>query len=214
MSRLALFRGLGMATTLIGYAILANYTNQSEKMGMLGALVALAPIVLTGVVLAWRSAHRRLMLSWVTFLLMTLLWLLWPVLKQHYGWVYWLEHESMQWALFILFARTLFAHRQPLCTQFAAIVHGPLTPVHARYARQVTIAWTAFFATMILTSTGLFFMQPIAIWSVFANFIFLPLVALMFIVEYGVRKWALPDLDETSIMDGVRAFMQHSAHRY
>uniref|UniRef100_E6QWF5 Transmembrane protein n=1 Tax=mine drainage metagenome TaxID=410659 RepID=E6QWF5_9ZZZZ len=214
MSRLDIFRGLGMATTLIGYAILANYTNQSEKMGMLGALVALAPIVLTGVVLAWRSAHRRFMLSWVTFLLMTLLWLLWPVLKQHYGWVYWLEHESMQWALFIVFARTLFAHRQPLCTQFAAIVHGPLTPEHARYARQITIAWTAFFATMILISTGLFFTQPIAIWSVFANFIFLPLVALMFIVEYGVRKWALPDLDETSIMDGVRAFMQHSARRY
>ncbi len=212
MSRLSFIRGLGMATALTGYAILANYTNQSGKTGMLGALVALAPIVLTSLVLAWRSTHRRLMLSWVAFLLVTSLWLLWPVLKQHYGWVYWLEHESMQWALFTLFARTLFAHRQPLCTRFATIVHGTLTPEHARYAYQVTIAWTVFFATMILTSTWLFFTQPIAIWSIFANFIFLPLVALMFIVEYGVRKWALPDLEDANIMDGVRAFMQHSTH--
>ena len=205
-------RWLGIAAVVIGYAVLANYTNQSAAASTLGALVAIAPIALTTLVLAWRSAQRKIMLGLLA-LAGACLWLVWPALKQHFGWIYWLEHESVQWLLLIAFGRTLLANRQPLCAQFADIVHGPLTPKHVRYARQVTIAWTIFFAAMIVISTGLFFMQPVAVWSIFANFIFLPLVALMFIVEYAVRKVLLPDLEETRIMDAVRAFMQHSAQR-
>ena len=205
-------RFLGVAAVVIGYAVLANYTNQSAAASTLGALVALAPIALTTLVLAWRSAQRKIMLGLLA-LAGASLWLVWPMLKQHFGWIYWLEHESVQWLLLIAFGRTLLADRKPLCSQFAEIVHGPLLPRHARYARQVTIAWTIFFAGMILISTVLFFMQPVAIWSIFANFVFLPLVALMFIVEYLVRKLLLPDLAEARIMDAVRAFMQHSAQR-
>jgi uncharacterized membrane protein len=203
---------LGIAAVVIGYAVLANYTNQSGEASTLGALVAIAPVTLTILALAWRSAQRPLMLGLVVIAGGSL-WLVWPVLKQHFGWIYWLEHESVQWLLLIAFGRTLLANRQPLCTQFAEIVHGPLLPRHARYARQVTIAWTIFFAGMIVISTCLFFIQPVAIWSIFANFIFLPLVGLMFIVEYAVRKFLLPDLDQANIMDAVRAFMHHSAQR-
>lgn len=205
-------RFLGIAAVVIGYAVLANHTNQSAAASTLGALVALAPIVLTTLVLAWRSAQRNIMLALLA-LAGGALWLAWPMLKQHFGWIYWLEHESVQWLLLIAFGRTLLANRRPLCSQFAEIVHGPLTPVHARYARQVTIAWTVFFAGMILISTALFFLQPVAIWSIFANFVFLPLVALMFIAEYAVRRVLLPDLAQARIMDAVRAFMQHSAAR-
>lgn len=204
-----ILRWLGISAVVIGYAILANYTNQTSQTGPLGVLVALAPLALTALVLIFKSTQRILTLALVA-LAVTALWLLWPMLTQHYGWIYWLEHESLQWVLFLTFARTLFAQRQPLCTQFASILHGPLTPAHARYAHQATIAWTVFFAVMILTSTGLFFMQPIAVWSIFANFIFLPLVVLMFIVEYIVRKRALPDIEHASILDAVRTFMQHS----
>lgn len=206
------FRWLGIAAVVIGYAVLANYTNQSAEASTLGALVALAPIALTTLVLAWRSAQRNIMLGLVA-LAGAGLWLVWPVLESHFGWIYWLEHESVQWLLLVAFGRTLLANRQPLCTQFAEIVHGPLLPRHARYAHQVTIAWTIFFAGMIVVSTGLFFSQPVAVWSIFANFVFLPLVALMFIVEYEVRRLLLPDLAEAKIMDAVRAFMQHSAQR-
>jgi uncharacterized membrane protein len=205
-------RWLGIAAVVIGYAVLANYTNQSAAASTLGALVAIAPIALTTLVLAWRSAQRKIMLGLLA-LAGACLWLVWPALKQHFGWIYWLEHESVQWLLLIAFGRTLLANRQPLCAQFADIVHGPLTTKHVRYARQVTIAWTIFFAAMIVISTGLFFTQPVAVWSIFANFIFLPLVALMFIVEYAVRKVLLPDLEETRIMDAVRAFMHHSSPR-
>jgi uncharacterized membrane protein len=59
---------------------------------------------------------------------------------------------------------------------------------------------------MALVSTGLFFLAPLVIWSFFANFLTLPLVALMFIAEYWVRRWVLPDVQQTHILDAVRAY--------
>ena len=212
MPKAGLIRGLSITAAIIGYAILANYTNQSPHTGTLGVLVALAPIVFAGVMLAWRP-RRYFLLGVIGAGAALLLWLLWPMLQQHYGWIYWLTHESIQSALLITFARTLLAHQQPLCTQFATIIHGTLTPAHAHYTYQVTLAWVLFFALMIIISTGLFFTQPIAIWSIFANFVFMPLVALMFIAEYGIRKLAHPALAKVSIMDAVHAYMQHSASR-
>lgn len=205
-------RGLIIAFAIIGYAILANHTNQSTHNATLGVIVALAPLALTAVIMTWHAKQPRLMLGLIS-ITAGLLWLAWPVLERHYGWIYWLEHESLQWALLLTFARTLRQQRQPLCTQLATIVHGELTPLYAHYTYQVTVAWTAFFALMILISTSLFFLQPIAVWSIFANFIFMPLVAVMFIAEYAVRKIARPELAQTNIMDAVRAFMQYSAHR-
>jgi uncharacterized membrane protein len=100
----------------------------------------------------------------------------------------------------------LIAGRQPLCTRFAQAVHVLVTPQHEIYTRQVTIAWTLFFVAMALVSTLLFFLAPLATWSVFANFLTLPLVALMFIAEYWVRRWVLPEMRHTHILDAVRAF--------
>lgn len=198
-------RWLGIAVLVISYPLLAHYTNESAQRGNLGALVAIAPVVLIALVLAWRSPRRRLMLG-VLVLLCLALWSWWPALEHHYGVVYWLQHAGMQLVLGIIFGRTLVAGRQPLCTRFAEAVHGPLTPRHEIYARQVTVAWTLFFAAMMLVSTALFFLAPLATWSVFANFMTLPLVALMFIVEYRVRRRVLPDLPNPHILDAVRAF--------
>ena len=202
-------RWMGIVAVAICYALLANYTNQSTQNGTLGTLVAIAPIVLATALLAWRSQQPVLILVMAAFA-SVLLWLAWPLLKQHYGWIYWLEHESLQLILFTTFARTLLANRQPLCTQFAEIIHGTLSPAQIRYTSKATIGWTLFFAAMILTSTGLFFIYPIRVWSIFSNFIFLPLVALMFIVEFIIRKWALPDEAHASIMDAVRTYLSSS----
>lgn len=198
-------RWLGIAALVIGYALLAHYTNESAHSGNLGALVAIAPVVLIALVLAWRSPRRFIMLG-VLALLCVALWAGWPALERHFGLVYWLQNVGMQLILFITFGRTLIAGRQPLCTRFAEAVHPPLTPQHEVYARQVTVAWTLFFAAMALASTLLFFLAPLATWSVFANFLTLPLVVLMFIAEYWVRRWVLPDMRHTHILDAVRAF--------
>jgi uncharacterized membrane protein len=196
---------LGIAALVIGYSLLAHYTNESGHSGSLGALVAIAPVVLIALALAWRSPRRFIMLG-LLLLLCIALWAGWPALEYHFGLVYWLQHVGMQLILFMTFGRTLIAGRQPLCTRFAEAVHAPLTPRHEIYARHVTLAWTLFFATMALASTLLFFLAPLATWSVFANFLTLPLVALMFIGEYWVRRWVLPEMRHMHILDAVRAF--------
>lgn len=207
---LRILRWLGIAVLVIGYPFLAHYTNKSTHNGNLGALVAIAPVLLIALVLAWRSPRRFIMLS-VLILLCVALWAGWSTLEHHFGLVYWLQHMGMQLILFMTFARTLFAGRKPLCTSFAEAVHAPLTPQHEIYARQVTVAWTLFFATMALSSTLLFFLAPLTTWSFFANFMTLPLVALMFIAEYWVRRLTLPDTKKTHILDAVRAFRNTSA---
>ena len=199
---------LGIAALVIAYSLLAHYTILHAH--DLGAAVAIAPLLAIALTLAWNSPRRLIMLS--ALLLMCIVLISeWSVLEQHFGVVYWMQEVSLQLILLMTFGRTLFAGRQPLCTRFAEAVHPPLTLQHENYARKVTVAWTLFFAVMALTSTLLFFLTPLRIWSVFANFLTLPLIALMFIAEYRVRKWALPDVQNTNIFDAVRAFRNNSA---
>ena len=202
-------RLVGIVALIFAYSIIANHTLQSETHAALGALVAIAPILLTCVLIALRSKQRALILV-ALVLISPLFWLTWSHFKQHYDWIYWLEHESLQLALLIMFARTLRSNRQPLCTQFAEMIHGQLSPELISYTRKVTIAWVIFFACVILVSCWLFFFYPIGTWSIFSNFIYLPLVALMFMIEYIVRIWALPKMDQSSIMDAIHAFMDKS----
>lgn len=202
---LRMLRWFGIAVLVIGYPVLAHYTNQSAHSASLGALVAIAPVVLLAMVFAWRSTHPVVMLGIIVGLCLAL-WVGWSTLEHHFGLVYWLQHIGMQLILFMTFGRTLLVKQKPLCTRFAEAVHAPLSPRHVRYARQVTVAWTLFFAAMALTSTLLFFFAPITIWSIFANFLTLPLVALMFIAEYWVRRWLLPEMRHAHILDAVRAF--------
>jgi len=196
---------LGIVALLIGYPLLAHYTNESAHNGKLGALVAIAPVVLIALALAWRSPRRFIMPAALVLLCISL-WAGWQALEHHFGLVYWLQHVGLQLMLFVTFGRTLIGGRQPLCTRFAHAVHVLVTPQHEIYTRQVTIAWTLFFAAMALASTLLFFLAPLATWSVFANLLTLPLVALMFIGEYWVRWWVLPEMRHMHIFDALRAF--------
>ncbi|MEE9331848.1 MAG: hypothetical protein V3U89_06410 [Methylophilaceae bacterium] len=205
-------RLIGFLLLILGYSLLANYTLQSKNYAAIGAFVALVPIFLICLLLAFRSKQRFLMLG-LLVLVSPLFWFAWEYFKLHYDWVYWLVHESVQLLLLITFARTLMPGQQPLCTQFAQMAHGSLSPEHTTYSRQVTIAWVLFFAAILLTSNYLFFFYPIKTWSIFVNFAYLPLVTMMFIVEYMVRKWALPEESQTNIMEAVYAFMNKSHNK-
>lgn len=207
-----ILRWLGIAALLIGYALLAHYTNESAHAGSLGAAVAIAPLLLIAGLFAWRSPQRLIMLGGLALSCIAL-GAAWPALERHFDLVYWLQHVGMQLILLMTFGRTLIGRRKALCVRFAEALHGgALTPPHELYARQVTVAWTLFFAAMAIASTLLFFLAPLPIWSVFANFLTLPLVALMFIAEYLVRRSVLPDLQPGHILDAVRAFRDSSAH--
>lgn len=198
-------RHLGIAALVIGYPLCAHYTNEYAHDDNLGALVSIAPVVAIALLLSWKSSRRLFMLGMLALSCVALM-AGWSALQLHFGLVYWLQHVSLQLLLLMTFARTLIAGRQPLCTRFAEAVHAPLTAKHEVYARHVTIAWTLFFAAMALASTLLFFLAPLATWSVFANFLTLPLVALMFIAEYRVRRYVLPEMQNMHILDAVRAF--------
>lgn len=210
-------RWLGMAALLAGYPLLVHYTNIATPPGQpnhLGALVSITPLFGIAAWLAWRSAQRQLALAAIVLCVAALGWG-WPLLLAHHGVVYWLQHVGMQLILLVFFGRTLLPGKEPLCTRFARTVHAPLvlTPCHERYTRNVTLAWTVFFAVIALVSTLLFFLSPLDVWSAFANFATFPLVVLMFVAEYKVRGWVLPHVPPVHILDGVRAFMASAERR-
>jgi uncharacterized membrane protein len=103
-----------------------------------------------------------------------------------------LTHWGIYASLLAAFGLTLRAGREPLITAMARRMHG-LTPELAAYTRKVTIAWTLFFATQLSLSIALFCFAPLIVWSFFVNILDLPLVALMFAVEYAVRLRTLSD---------------------
>ncbi len=204
-------RLVGFVAAVLCYSLLANYTLQSEAHASIGALVAIAPITLTFAVLAYNAKRRFLMLG-LLLLACPLLWLTWTYFTQHYDWIYWLVHESLQLVLLITFARTLRKNQQPLCTQFAQMVHGTLSPALISYTRKVTVAWALFFITVSIISSWLFFFYPTNVWSIFSNFFYLPLVIMMFVIEYIVRLWVLPKKDRANMMDAIHAFMDKAKH--
>ena len=109
-----------------------------------------------------------------------------------------------------LFATSLVENRVPLCTRIAALAHDPIEPKLGRYTRQVTVAWMIFFASNVCISAVLFAYAPIVVWSVYANVLDLPLVGLMFVAEYGMRHWLLPDMKHVSIFDSMRRYVHLS----
>lgn len=204
-------RWLGIALLVIGYPALAHYTNENVENGQLGAVVAIAPAGVVSLMFAWKASPRWV---WLTLLVLAFAAVAasWGLLEHHFGLVYWIQDAGMQAVLFMTFARTLFAGRKPLCTHFAEMAHGEITPQHAHYAGQVTWAWTIFFAVMAIVSTGLFFLAPLSVWSVFANFLTLPLIALMFALEFLVRRMLLPEMRTSRFIDAFKISWKSMRH--
>jgi uncharacterized membrane protein len=95
-----------------------------------------------------------------------------------------------------------------MVSRFAEVIHGKLSPALMRYTRQVTWAWTLYFAAQTSLSLLLFWLAPVAVWSVFANLLNLPLLILMFTAEYGARVILLPPSDRSGPLEAIRAYRQ------
>jgi uncharacterized membrane protein len=197
-----------IAAGVIAYPVLAYYSTTPEAVTTLPALgltVSLTPVLAILTWLAWRSPRRLVMLA-LCVAAGFLLWQYQDTLERNVGWVYFIQHTGTYLLLGAVFGMTLMRGRHPLCTRCAEALRGSLSPEVARYTRSVTLAWTLFFLGISLISTLLFWLCRIDIWSVFANFLTLPLIALMFIVEHLVRLRKLPNLEQHSIMDSILAF--------
>jgi uncharacterized membrane protein len=197
----------GGAALCLAYSLLAHLASVHPEPGVWQVLTALFLVLVLAVSLAWRSAYRWPMLALcvagVAVLLSTGDWL-----RLHYQWLFFLEHAGVQSLLCIAFGRTLFQGQTPLVSRFAAVVHGPLSPPLQRYTRGVTWAWTLYFGLVATVSALLFAFAPMAWWSGFANLLGLPLMALMFVGDYLVRRCVLPPEQVTGILQAVRAYRQ------
>lgn len=200
-----LLTGLLAGGLSIAYAVFAHHASASPGIGAWAIPLAGAPMVIVGFAFARESSRAALLWLLAVAALGALAWM-WPRLENPVGWLYFLQHISINVMLGLIFGRSLIRQRRPLCTVFASRVHEQMTPVLLRYTRQVTLAWTLFFLLSAALSVVLFFAGPIGAWSVFANILSLPLVAAMFLVENAVRKRVLPPQDQVGILATVRAF--------
>lgn len=204
-------RGLSITLMIVTYAVLVHHVNASGEASTLGAVLALVPIFVLIITVAVKATSRT---AGIGLLLISGIasWLVWPLIKQHTGFVFWMQDIGLMLVLLVTFGWTLQKNRKSLCVHFAEIINGGALPAeHECYAHKVTLAWVAFFAIMMITSTLLFFMAPLATWSIFVNFLTLPLVALMFLVEFMVRRRVLADLPTGHILDAVRVYLNDSA---
>jgi uncharacterized membrane protein len=194
---------------LVAYAGLSHYSNSVAKTHDLGLGLALGPVLAVGLLLLWRWTHL-----WVALLgaaaAAVLLRHYWPVLERNFSVVYLLQEGGFYSLMAASFGVSLLGRRVALCTQLADKVHGPLTPQEVRYTRRVTAAWALFFILITGATFGLFFFAPLRIWSLFANFCVLPLIGLMFVAEYAVRRRALPQVPRRGILAAVRVYFANS----
>ncbi|MBL8419999.1 MAG: hypothetical protein JNK92_05120 [Dechloromonas sp.] len=206
-----LVRGLALFALMAAWAWLAHQGSAGEGVPDFAAALAVLPIVAIAVLLLWRIGKPLWIVVGGLALLAFLAWL-WPALRENVALLYYVQHVGTNLVLATLFGRSLFGQREALVTQFARTAHlGAISVAKERYTRQVTIAWTVFFLAMALVSTALFWLAPLAAWSVFANLLALPLIVLMFVVEHCFRHRILPPGERSSVADtfrGYRAAMQ------
>jgi len=196
---------------LLAYALSVHHVNTTGKASTLGGILVLIPLFIIAISIALQATSRLkggLLVAAVSLGA----FFLWAQIMQNTSYLFWLQDIGLLTILLATFARTLKAGQKPLCVKFAEIINqGNLPPEHERYARNITIAWAAFFAMMIVISSILFFFAPLATWSFFVNFLTLPLVGLMFVTEYLVRRQLLTDLPEGSVLDAIRTYINHTS---
>lgn len=200
---------LVVAASCAGAFLAHRALTQSGAPGPAG-LVVLVPIL----VLLFGIGRRMLpplVLAVVVVLAAAAAWWTRSDLERHVADIFFAEHAGIMLALALFFGRTLRAGEEPLCTRFARIVHGTLEPRVSAYTRKLTAAWTLFFAAMFAASCALYLAGQLEAWSILANILTPALIAALFLVEYAVRRRALPHHDSGGILAGVRAFRRHMA---
>ncbi|MBL0355128.1 MAG: hypothetical protein IPP03_21745 [Dechloromonas sp.] len=209
-----LLRALALFALAAAWAWLAHQGSAGEGNPDFAAALAALPVVAIVVMLLWRVRNPLWIAGGGLAVLGLLAWL-WPALRHNVALLYYIQHLGTNLALAILFGRSLFGPREALVTQFSRKAHGGvISAAKADYTRQVTIAWSIFFITTALLSTALFWLAPPAVWSVFANLLTLPLIGLMFAVEYCFRWCVLSPADRSTIADTIRGYRAAMRQRH
>jgi len=208
----SVLRAVALLILVVAWAVLAHQGSAGDANPDFSAALATAPIVAIVVMLLWRVGNPLWIALGGLGVLSLLAWS-WPMLRQNIAMLYYVQHLGTNLALGLLFGRSLLGPGEALVTQFARFAHfGAISSAKMRYTRQVTIAWAIFFLSTALLSSLLFWLGQTHAWSVFANLLTVPLLALMFAGEHLCRHRVLPPEDRSSVADtirGYRAAMQH-----
>jgi len=124
---------------------------------------------------------------------------------EHAVFTFGLPHLAGNLFMAWFFARTLKSGHEALITTIARRVHGTLKPEIERYTRTVTLAWSLFFAMQIAVSMTLYAFAPLEVWSTYINLLNVPMIILMFIVEYIYRVLRFRE-HKSSIFSAVHFF--------
>ena len=194
------------------WAVSAHLASAGVGPADLRVLVAVVPLAAAAALLAWQSPWPRVASGAATFSGLAILALSWAWLRGHLPWLYYLQHLGAHLALAVWFARSLAPGRTPVVSAMAQMITRlPMSERKRRYTRGVTLAWALFFVGNALVSTLLFAWAPIEIWSVHANLLTGPLIALFFGLEMVVRAFVLPRAEHPSLKDVVRAWQARRA---
>lgn len=197
--------GILAGGAVIAYDVLAHHVSAGPGAAPWTILLSLLPATL----LLLELLHRRLgLVAAVLGGVATIgaAALLWPLLRGNLTHLYLAQYLGTNLALGAYFGRSLLHGRTPVCTTFATVLRPVSSPLVRRYTRQVTVVWTAFFLSSASMSVLLYLFAPITVWSLFTNLLYLPSLALMFIVEGQVRRRVLPPEDRHGIVASVRAY--------
>jgi uncharacterized membrane protein len=114
-----------------------------------------------------------------------------------------LGHTLLYGTLFAVFATSLQPGRVSLVTGLASRLnpsfHEGMTP----YTRGVTMAWCLFFAAQLVVSGVLVAFAP-RLWGPFVTTAHAPLVVVMALAEFLVRRWWWRHEHYTSLTDTIR----------
>ena len=200
-------------TVLIGlliacYFVVAHVALTAEGGQQWSALIAILPLALWWFKALFAknvSGRRRGAVLLLGLLFAGLGGWYWSRWVGYAEWVYLLQSAGSMLLMASLFGVSLTMKEGDWVTRMATIIHDGFLPPHiARYTRHVTIGWTVFFLLMASTSMVLFASGSREWWSAFINILTWPLIALAFLVEYGVRKLLHPDFEHISFSTTVR----------
>jgi uncharacterized membrane protein len=113
-------------------------------------------------------------------------------------------HALLYGALLVLFVSTLLPGRTDLITRVARRLNPNFHAGMRYYTWRVTVAWCGFFAAQLVASALLSRFAPAGWWLLFVNGGQLPLVAIMFLGEYGIRRRLFPGAESTNLATMVR----------
>jgi uncharacterized membrane protein len=201
-------RGLLLLGALAAYQLLLHWAVSSDPASGLGEFLTIAPLLAGLVWYLGRSWRGRIGLG-VLALAAVAGWIAWRSAGADPALVYLVPHAGAYLFMFWLFGHTLFNGGDALITRLARLIHGTLPAEIESYTRNVTRAWCLFFAAMAATSLLLFLLAPLAVWSVFANLLNLPLIVAMFLAEYLYRIRRYPNFSHASIRATIRAFKEY-----